>query len=293
MTTQVQTLTASPELSHSYQDVTIVRAEQSSPYRDPDFSYTHVNYFKDADAAPPDQQNSRLSEHQLRIARRNDDSPNVAKTPVRIRNIQGSTSEYNIEEHGFKIGNLDSQMEDWRDDDELRRVFFSEVDDLLKQETSAKWTFQYEHHVRTATLEDALANDSKGAVDINGPVRRVHIDESPKSGLNEYRYYIRPDDPGNEHLRGRHVAIFNIWKPIKIVQRDPLCLCDTRSYQDEDLQSGKVSLAFSRMFDTFDTLLLRCKSRMLARSRTSPFAGQLSMEPTSSCMFENSDQTRR
>lgn len=243
MTTQVQTFTTSSELSDTVQDVAKVRAEQSCPYRDPDFSYTHVNYFKDADAAPPDQQNSSLSEHQLRIARRNDDSPNVAKTLVRIRNIQGSTGEYNIEEHGFKIGHLDSQMKDWRDNDELRRVFFSEVDELLKRETGAKWTFQYEHHVRTATLEDALANDSKGAVDINGPVRRVHIDESPKSGLNEYRYYIRPDDLGNEHLRGRHVAIFNIWKPIQTVQRDPLCLCDTRSYEDEDLQSGKVSQA--------------------------------------------------
>lgn len=131
-------------------------------------------------------------------------------------------------------------MRNWRDDSELKSVFFSEVDELLKRETGAKYTLQYEHHVRTGTLEDALAKDSKGAVDINGPVRRVHIDESPASGLNEYKYYMRPDDPGNEHLKSRHVAIFNVWKPIRTVQRDPLCLCDARSYADEDLQSGKV-----------------------------------------------------
>lgn len=240
MTTRTQTLTDSSELNGTLHNVTGIRTEQTGPYQDPDFSFTHLNYFKDADAAPPDQLNSTLSEHELRIARRNDDSPNVARIPVQIRNIQGITSEYGIAEHGFKIGHLSSQMKNWQDDEELKRVFFSEVDDLLKRETGAKWTFQYEHHVRTATLEDALGKDSKGAVDINGPVRRVHIDESPKSGLNEYKHHIKPDDPGNEHLRGRHVAIFNIWKPIKTVQRDPLCLCDARSIQDEDLQNSKV-----------------------------------------------------
>ncbi|KAK4493829.1 hypothetical protein PRZ48_015014 [Zasmidium cellare] len=242
MAAQTQTLTGASKPSDTLHDVDVIRVGESRPYPDPHFSFTHVNYFKDADAAPPDQLNSTLSEHELRIARRGDDSPNVARTRVQIRNIQGATSEYSIAEHGFKVGHLDSKMKNWRDDDELKEVFFSEVDALLKKETGARWTFQYEHHVRTATLEEALTKDSKGAVDINGPVRRVHIDESPKSGLNEYNHYIRPNDPGNEHLRGRHVAIFNIWKPIKTVQRDPLCLCDARSIQDEDLQSGKVQV---------------------------------------------------
>ncbi|KAK4542700.1 hypothetical protein LTR36_006272 [Oleoguttula mirabilis] len=198
----------------------------SASFPDPDWSSTYLNYYQDADQPPPSTADTKLSEHELRIVRRGDDSPNIARTPVSIRNIQGREAEYNLSIHGFM----------------LKAVYFSEVSELLKRDTGAKYVFQYEHHVRTATLEDALAKDSKGAVDIDGPVRRVHIDESPASARNEYAHYIRPDDPGNEHLKGRPFGIYNVWKPLATVRRDPLCLCDARSLGDEDLQSGKVTV---------------------------------------------------
>ena len=195
------------------------------PTKDPEWSHTTVNYFKDADQPPPDSINSGLTEHELRLARRSDESPHIAPTPVRIQNIRGKVNGYSIEEHGFTIGYLLSNMCNWRDDDELKRTYFPEVTELLKRTVGAKHVYQYEWHVRTGTLEEALNTDSKGSVDINGPVRRVHIDESPKSAINEYSYYVRPNDPGNEHLKERPFGIFNVWKPLKPVRRDPLCLC--------------------------------------------------------------------
>lgn len=113
--------------------------------------------------------------------------------------------------------------------------------ELLKKETGAKEIFSYKHHVRTDSLENALKKDSKGDVDIDGPVRRVHIDESPTSARNEFKYWIL-DHPGNEYLRNRHFGIFNISKPLKIIHKDPLCLCDVRTVLDDDLQSGKVTV---------------------------------------------------
>jgi hypothetical protein len=121
-------------------------------------------------------------------------------------------------------------------------LYFPEVSELLKSETGAKYVFSYEHHIRTGDLEDALAIDSGGAVDINGPVRRVHIDESPASAIAEYNHYMKPDDPGSEHLQGRSFGIYNVWKPLAVIRKDPLCLCDARSIQDEDLHGTRVTV---------------------------------------------------
>ena len=214
----------------------------TADYLDPIWSQTYINYYKDADQPPPDSETSGLSEHQLRMARRSDHSPHIAPSLVHIRNIRGHETEFYMEKQGFTIGHLDSRMKHWREGDELQRIYFPEVTELLKRETAAKYVFQYEWHVRSATLEEALQSDSKGAVDINGPVRRAHIDESPLSANNEYKHYIRPQDPGNEHLQGRQFGIYNVWKPLKPVLRDPLCLCDVRTLHDEDLQLGKVQV---------------------------------------------------
>ena len=197
----------------------------TKPKKDLEWSETTINYFKDADSVPPDSINSGLTEHELRLVRRSDESSHIAPTPVRVQNIRGQEGEYSIDKHGFTIGHLVSNTCNWRDDNELKRVYFPEVTELLQRTTGAKYVFQYEWHVRTGTLEEALNTDSRGSVDINGPVRRVHIDESPKSANNEFEYYVRPHDPGNEDLKERPFGIFNVWKPLKTVRRDPLCLC--------------------------------------------------------------------
>lgn len=207
-----------------------------------EWSYTYLNYYQDSAQPPPDSTNSDLSEHEIRKARRGEDSPNIIRKAVRIRNIQGHESQFTLTEQGFTIGHLASRMQDWRDEAELKRVYFAEVSELLKRETGAKHVFSYEHHIRTGDLEEALEVESSGAVDINGPVRRVHIGESPASAINEYNYYLKPNDPGNEHLKDRPFGIYNVWKPLKTIRKDPLCLCDARTIKDEDLHGTKVTV---------------------------------------------------
>lgn len=214
----------------------------TAAYPYPDWSFVHVNYFKDAEKPPPDSLNSAFSEHEIRQLRRSDDSPNVARHLVKVRNMRGHESTYNFDNHGFNIATLHSSVKDWRNDEELKVTYFAEVAELLKKQLGAKYVFSYEHHVRMGTLEEALQKDTEGKVDIDGPVRRVHIDESPNSARNEFAYYLKPNAPGNEHLAGRDFGIYNVWKPLRTIRKDPLCLCDARTLQDNDLQSGKVTV---------------------------------------------------
>lgn len=207
-----------------------------------EYSNTYLNYYQDALEPPPDSHNSALSEHEIRKARRGETSPHILRLPVRIRNIQDHLSDFSLAFQGFTIDHLASKMLDWNDEAELKSVYFPEVSELLEKETGAKYVFSYEHHVRTGNLEEALAVESSGLVDINGPVRRVHIDESPASAVNEYNYYMKPNDPGNEHLKDRPFGIYNLWKPLATIRKDPLCLCDVRTIQDEDLHATKVTV---------------------------------------------------
>lgn len=209
---------------------------------DMDWSDTYLNYYRDATEPPPDSINSNLSEYEIRRARRGEQSPNTIRKAVRIRNIQGQESEYNLTTQGFTIGHLDSHIQDWTNKEEFKRVYLPEVAELLKRETGAKFVFSYEHHIRTSTLEEALAQEKQPEVDVDGPVRRVHIDESPASAINEYDHYMKPNDPGSEHLKGRNFGIYNVWKPLKMIRKDPLCLCDVRTVRDEDLHATKITV---------------------------------------------------
>ncbi|TKA83953.1 hypothetical protein B0A55_00182 [Friedmanniomyces simplex] len=251
MTTETSIFTS--EHSHS---VPFLAVQESQPaYPDSEWSFTTLNYYQDVQPPFNVAASEPLSEHEQRVQRRTDDSPAISKVPVRIRNIKGHEADYSLETHGFAIGRLDCHMQDWNNTNELRRVYFPEVTELLKRETGAKHVFQFEWHVRSTTLEDGLKQDSTGAVDIKGPVRRVHIDESPAAAIKEFNHYVQPQAEDNKHLRGRPFGIYNVWKPLKTVRRDPLCLCDCRTVASEDLHGTKVCVpnmaeSVFRIFDS-------------------------------------------
>jgi len=209
-----------------------------------------LNYWKDSDPIPEPIKNT-LSDHELRVTRRSEKSPNVDPRVVKIKNIRGIESSYNISTHGFEIASLPSAMtkEDWTSEEQRKGIYFAEVSAVLKKVTGAKFVHSYEHMVRRKSLTEALSIPSDGQVDIDGPVRRVHIDESPPSARREFRYYLNPDraiseDQRKEYeeLQTRPFGIYNIWKPLKTIRQDPLCFIDPSTLKVTDLRSGRVTV---------------------------------------------------
>lgn len=209
-----------------------------------------LNYWKDSDPIPDSIKNT-LTDHQLRVTRRSENSPNVDPRPIHIKNIRGIESLFTLQKNGFEIAHLPSNMteEDWTSEERRKEIYFAEVSAVLKRVTGAKFVYSYEHMVRRKSLTEALSIPSDGQVDIDGPVRRVHIDESPPSARREFRYYLNPDRAVDEEqrkeykeLQMRPFGIYNIWKPLKTIRRDPLCFCDPRSLRVSDLRSGRVTV---------------------------------------------------
>lgn len=213
-----------------------VRLQLSKPTTDGEaFVAATINYYRDP--VLPLADHDSLSEHEMRISRRRDDAPDVQPMPVQIRNMRLSSTPFTIEEHGFTLARLSSAMTDWSDQASVKTVYFPEVTETLKRITGAKHVFQYEHHIRRRTLDEALQQNSTNDVDINGPVRRLHIDETLGSARREFAFWNN-----DELLADRPFGIYNVWKPLKTVRKDPLCVCDARSLRDEDLRVGCVTV---------------------------------------------------
>jgi hypothetical protein len=207
-----------------------------------DYVSTYVNYWKESPSPPPDQ--TSLSTHDIRITRRKEDSPNCSRTSVRIKNIRGHSSDFTLHRQGFQICHLNSSLADWNDPVALKDIYFQEISTLLKRVTGATYVLSYEHHIRRKSLKEALSTQSDDDdVDIDGPVRRVHIDETPRSARTEFNYYIpRNASAFNASLHERPFGIYNVWKPLRTIRRDPLAVCDARSLRDEDLRPGAVTV---------------------------------------------------
>jgi hypothetical protein len=117
-------------------------------------------------------------------------------------------------------------MASFFDEDEIKRVYYPEMIELVKAESGAKRVVVFDHTLRTA--DDALREERK----IREVVRRAHNDYTEWSGPQRVRD-ILPDEA--EELLKQRFAIIQVWRPIRHpVETHPLAICDARSVDFKD-----------------------------------------------------------
>jgi len=146
---------------------------------------------------------------------------------VTIRNGRASPERFVLEQEGFRFLRHDTMVSDFFNEEEVRRVYYPEVEDLVKAETGAARIFVFDHTLRTA--DDDLRQKRK----IREVVPRVHNDYTEWSGPQRVRDLL----PGEaEALLRRRFAIVQVWRPIRYpVETFPLAICDARSVSLDDL----------------------------------------------------------
>jgi hypothetical protein len=128
---------------------------------------------------------------------------------------------------GFELRVHRTALADFSDEAAIRSVYYAEVDALLRAATGAEKTVIFDH-----TLRDS-AQGSRTTELLREPVRRVHNDQTFVSAPRRVRDHL-PADEAETRLRGRF-AIINVWRPLEVVERLPLALCDARSIARSDL----------------------------------------------------------
>jgi len=145
---------------------------------------------------------------------------------VVMHNGRGDAGRFVLDRDGFRFIRHDTKVADFFDEAEVRRVYYTEMEALVKAETGASRVVVFDHTLRTAD------DDFRETHKIREPVQRVHNDYTEWSGPQRVRDLL-PQEA--DALLRRRFAIVQVWRPIRLpVESFPLAICDARSMRPED-----------------------------------------------------------
>src|SRR3984893_12518493 len=148
---------------------------------------------------------------------------------VTIEDARGLEAEFTLDRNGFAVIKAPTAVADFYSPDEIARVYYPEVERLLRDTLGASRVHVFDHNVRNATRPGMAA-----------PSRQVHNDHTVNSAPRPVRDHL--GDEAEELLKHRF-GIVNVWRPIRgPVLDSPLALCDARSFTDDDLIASDLGL---------------------------------------------------
>lgn len=145
---------------------------------------------------------------------------------VRIRDLRAEAAGYSLDREGFRLVQHPTKVKDFFNEEEVRSVYYRELEELVKRETGCSRTLVFDHTRRAGDEE------TRDTHKIRGPVRNVHNDYTDWSGAQRVRDLL-PDEA--EELLKHRVEIIQVWRAITTpILSNPLALCDARSMSAAD-----------------------------------------------------------
>ena len=152
---------------------------------------------------------------------------------VTIEDARGRESEFTLDRNGFALIKAPTAVPDFYSPEEIKRVYYPEVERLLQNVLGASRVFVFDHNVRNATRPGMAV-----------PSRQVHNDHTVNSAPRRVRDHLGDDA---EELLKHRFGIVNVWRPVRgPVLDSPLALCDARSFTDDDLIASDLVYAHVR-----------------------------------------------
>jgi hypothetical protein len=146
---------------------------------------------------------------------------------VRLRNGRLDAGDFRLEKNGFRFLRHDTKVADFYDEAEIRRVYYPEMEALVKRESGAARVVVFDHTLRTADQQ------LREAAKVRDPVRRVHNDYTEWSAPQRVRDLMGDEA---EALLARRFAIVQVWRPIRHpVESWPLAIADAQSLSPSDM----------------------------------------------------------
>ena len=179
-----------------------------------------LNYIVPGDGKPQ----SEITKPGTPVKRRSQYNPHG----FAIRDARGLGAPASLDREGFALASHRSAVRDFYDAQEVERVYYPEVAELVKRETGAFRVHVFDHNVRNS--DEAVRVEKQ----VREPVRVVHNDYTVKSGPQRVRDLIGGAE-AEKLVRGRF-AMVNVWRPIRgPLHTMPLAICDARSIAPDDL----------------------------------------------------------
>jgi len=145
--------------------------------------------------------------------------------PMEVRD--GRRGKFSLDENGFTFVQHRTAVRDFLDADELKRVYYPEVSELIKRHSGARRAVVFDH-----TLRSGDENEREAKL-LREPVLSAHNDYTEWSGPNRVRELL-PDEA--EKLLAGRFAIIQVWRAInQPIQSNPLAVADASSVSPDDL----------------------------------------------------------
>ncbi len=145
---------------------------------------------------------------------------------VTIRDARAIADKLSLDTQGFVLTRHETKVKNFYDQDEVREVYYPEIEKLLKEKTGAVRVQVFDHQVRCLPKAQAKLDHARE------PVRSVHNDYTAKSGRRRVSDHL--GDEAGDLLKHRFAEI-NVWRPITgPVEESPLAVCDSKSIAPED-----------------------------------------------------------
>jgi hypothetical protein len=147
--------------------------------------------------------------------------------PMTVHDGREAASELSLDRSGFVLTEHRTAMKNFFDDQELKSVYFPEIERLIKEASGASRVVIFDHTLRSGN------EDEREEKLIREPVLSAHNDYTEWSGPQRVRE-IMGDEA--EDLLKRRFSIIQVWRAIdKPIQSNPLAVADARSVAPEDL----------------------------------------------------------
>ena len=150
-----------------------------------------------------------------------------APYPMSIFDGRAILPQISLDTYGFVLTHHETKVANFYDEDEVRAVYYAEVEQLVKEVTGAVKVLVFDHNVRCKPMSQRGENSARE------PVKSAHNDYTLRSGPQRVRDLLNADE-AEERLKHRFAEI-NVWRPIRgPVEEAPLAVCDARSMVLED-----------------------------------------------------------
>ncbi|MEH2401807.1 CmcJ/NvfI family oxidoreductase [Nostoc sp.] len=152
-----------------------------------------------------------------------------------VYNIRAVSQDISLDRKGFRLVVQQSNVRNFYDKDEIRRVYYPEAEQLLKEVTGAQKVVIFDYTLRNAQ------RSSSGEIGISEPIKCVHNDFTAKSGYTRARKELTARGVDNiDQLLQQRFALINFWRAIAPVYESPLAVCDAQSIAPTDLVASDL-----------------------------------------------------
>jgi hypothetical protein len=150
---------------------------------------------------------------------------------VPIRDVRPSTDRLSLDREGFVLLRHGAAVSDFYDDDQVERVYYPEIEALLRRATGADRVVIFDATRRSDGGAGAGNRDG-----LRRPASRVHVDYTDRSGPQRVMDLLGEAESERLAQSGARIIQLNVWRPIRgPVERSPLALADGSSVRFGDL----------------------------------------------------------